>query len=308
MTEPAVPALPPPVLGSVIDLMRTAMPDRPSTADLADHAGYSRHHFTRLFTGSTGVSPGRYLTAMRIDTAKRLLLADSSPVIDIAASVGFDSLSSFGRRFDAMVGVSPGRFRRMADTIGDRTLAPFRMVDDRQPLVTVRPHLEPGVDPAVRPDRSIALWIGWFPRPVPFGLPAAGVLRTSLDELRLPVSPGNPWLLSVALPLHAEADQHLAPSRPLVAGAAVPIHGSTTVDLRYRPADEGGPPMLPALPSLSPILKSTISAREEHDRTNISDPTVLSSRGGERRRLANTELTWPFDSSRISTSPATASR
>jgi AraC family transcriptional regulator len=81
--------------------------------DLADHAAYSPFHFTRLFTARVGMSPGQYLVAQRIDAAKRLLLEADDPVIDVATHVGFDSLSSFGRRFHATVGTSPGAFREL---------------------------------------------------------------------------------------------------------------------------------------------------------------------------------------------------
>lgn len=253
--EPDRNRLHPAVLRSVVDLMRRGLFDDLTTDDLADHAGYSRFHFSRLFTGATGVPPGRYLSALRMDAAKRLLLTDSAAVIDIAATVGFDSLSSFSRRFDAMVGVPPGRFRRLADTLGDHTFAPFRLSDDREPPVIIRPHLDPGTCP----NRPMTLWIGWFPQPVPFGLPAAGMLATTVDEMQLPLSPGNPWLLSVALPLHADPDEQLAPDHPLVARAPGPVNSPVTIDLHYGRSAAPGPPMLPALPSLSPIAHTAIS-------------------------------------------------
>lgn len=240
--------LPPDRLRSVIGLMEADRWGELTVDDLADHAGYSRFHFSRLFTAATGAPPGRYASALRVDRAKRLLLTDSAPIIDIAATVGFDSLSSFGRRFQALVGVSPGRFRRLADTVADRTLTSFRTGGPTRPPVTIRPHL----DPQDVGNRPMALWIGWFPHPVPFGLPTAGILATTVNELRLPLCPGNPWLLSIAVPLHADVDEHLAPSRPLVARVPHPLREPTILDLRYARPTEPGPPILPALPSLTP--------------------------------------------------------
>ena len=78
-------------------------------ADLAEHAGYSPFHFTRLFGARMGIGPGQYLTALRIDAAKRMLLAGDDAVIDVAAAVGFDSLSSFGRRFRSSSFARPTR-------------------------------------------------------------------------------------------------------------------------------------------------------------------------------------------------------
>lgn len=226
--------------------MRAQATEGLSPVDAAASAGYSQYHFTRLFSAATGIPPGQYLTALRIDAAKRRLLATTDPVIDIAADVGFDSLSSFSRRFRVMVGTSPAAFRTLADTVAQRTLRPFRLGDPRQATVLVRPRL-----PAeLRPGPVVALWIGWFPRPVPIGLPAAGVLTTSDQEITLPLCPDNPWLLSFAVSAHAEAHAQLAPERPLVASCASPVTAPTTVELTYRYASDVDLPLLTALPSL----------------------------------------------------------
>ncbi|HET9877209.1 MAG TPA: helix-turn-helix transcriptional regulator [Mycobacterium sp.] len=217
-----------------------------SAGDAAEHAGYSPYHFNRLFSATMRVSPGRYLTAIRIDAAKRRLLATTDPVIDVAAAVGFDSLSSFSRRFRVMVGTSPGAFRALADTVAEHSIQPFQLGDPRQSTVLVRPRL-----PAeLRPGPAVALWIGWFPGPIPIRLPAAGVLATSDDEIALPLSPGNPWLLSFAVSAHAEANDQLVPERPLIARCALPIIAPATVELTYRYASGVELPLLPALPSL----------------------------------------------------------
>ncbi len=236
----------PAVLRSVVDVMRAAATDGMSTLDAADHAGYSPYHFNRLFSASMRVSPGQYLTAVRIDAAKRLLLADTDPVIDVATAVGFESLSSFSRRFQTMVGTSPGAFRRLADTVAETSIRPFRLGDPRQAAVTIRPRLPAGAGAS----RPASLWIGWFPRPAPIGLPVGGVLTDSDDEVRLPLSPGNPWLLSFAVPGHADVGDQLAPVCPLVASHPLPIVSAATVDLNYGYAGALNLPLLTALPSL----------------------------------------------------------
>jgi AraC-like DNA-binding protein len=53
---------------------------------------------------------------MRIDEAKRLLLADSHSVTDICFEVGYESLGSFSMRFRSLAGTSPQAFRREART------------------------------------------------------------------------------------------------------------------------------------------------------------------------------------------------
>jgi AraC family transcriptional regulator len=84
-----------------------------SLSDIAKSAILSRFHFCRVFRDATGVSPGRFLSAVRIYQAKRLLVSTSLSVTDISLAVGYNSLGSFTNRFTESVGASPTRFRRM---------------------------------------------------------------------------------------------------------------------------------------------------------------------------------------------------
>lgn len=86
-----------------------------SLADIARSAALSQFHFSRVFREATGVSPGQYLSAVRIYQAKRMLLTTSMNVADISAAVGYASLGSFGNHFTDSVGLSPSRFRRMSE-------------------------------------------------------------------------------------------------------------------------------------------------------------------------------------------------
>jgi AraC family transcriptional regulator len=84
-----------------------------SLTDIARSAILSRFHFSRIFRDATGVSPGRFLSAVRIYQAKRLLASTSQSVTEISLAVGYNSLGSFTNRFTESVGASPTRFRRM---------------------------------------------------------------------------------------------------------------------------------------------------------------------------------------------------
>lgn len=84
-----------------------------SLTDIAKSAILSRFHFSRIFREATGVSPCRFLSAVRIYEAKRMLASTSLSVTDISFAVGYNSLGSFTNRFTDSVGVSPSRFRRM---------------------------------------------------------------------------------------------------------------------------------------------------------------------------------------------------
>lgn len=232
-------------LASALELAR-ARPARLTVQDLADHAGYSVFHFTRIFTARTGIGPGRYLTALRIDAARHLLLHDDGPVIDAAVEVGFDSLSSFSRRFRAIVGVPPAHLRRLADRVADRSPAPFSLVADSPHRVRVAlrfpPEAERRGDPLV--------WVGWFPQPAPIGLPRGGILVRGRETLEIPLVAGAPWLLGFAVPAGADPDVHLGLRGPIVAVHPNPLLEPCGVTLEFRPGAEGDVPMLVALPSL----------------------------------------------------------
>lgn len=232
-------------LASAINLARERSAEL-SVSDLADHVGYSPFHFSRLFARHVGIGPGQYLTSVQIDEAKRLLLTDSHAVIDVATAVGFDSLSSFTRRFRATVGVPPGQLRRLADHISDRPPRPFSLLRPGDGAVQARLVLPDGFSP--RGDPSI--WVGWFPHPAPIGLPRSGMLVSGAETVQLPLCPGAPFLLGFAVPVHAEPLDQLAPTAPMVAVHPAPIMQSTLVTLHFAAPTTAQPPLLSALPSL----------------------------------------------------------
>src|SRR4051812_18015235 len=70
-----------------------------TTHSLADVAALSPYHFNRVFRRTIGIPPAQYLCAVRIETAKHLLLATSLRVTDVCFDVGYSSLGTFVTRF-----------------------------------------------------------------------------------------------------------------------------------------------------------------------------------------------------------------
>jgi AraC family transcriptional regulator len=97
-----------------IRYMRERYSEPLSLSDIARSATLSRSHFLRVFKEATGVTPGQYLTAVRIHEAKRMVVATTMSVSDVSLAVGYNSLGSFTKRFTHTVGVSPGKFRGLA--------------------------------------------------------------------------------------------------------------------------------------------------------------------------------------------------
>ncbi|KFU79163.1 AraC-type DNA-binding protein [Amycolatopsis lurida] len=107
--EPASP-LQPAVL-QAISAMHARYFDPITLSDLAQEVFVSPFHFSRIFAKATGVTPGRYLTAIRLFEAKRLLLTTSLTVSDIVCSVGYSSVGTFTSRFTRAVGMTPTQYR-----------------------------------------------------------------------------------------------------------------------------------------------------------------------------------------------------
>lgn len=87
---------------------------RTSLEGAARQADLSPFYFNRLFTQVFGETPHEFVTRLRIERAKRLLLVDHESVTDICFDVGYESLGSFSTRFHSLTGLSPAAFRREA--------------------------------------------------------------------------------------------------------------------------------------------------------------------------------------------------
>jgi AraC-like DNA-binding protein len=80
----------------------------------AREACLSPFHFNRVFTRAFGETPHEFVTRMRIEEAKKLLLAENQCVTDICFDLGYASLGSFSMKFRSVTGLSPRAFRREA--------------------------------------------------------------------------------------------------------------------------------------------------------------------------------------------------
>src|SRR5439155_19625262 len=78
---------------------------------IAQTAGYSRFHFIRAFRDAYGQTPRDYLSARRVERARKLLRNANLTVTEVCLLVGFSSLGSFSTRFKADVGISPSEYR-----------------------------------------------------------------------------------------------------------------------------------------------------------------------------------------------------
>ena len=81
-----------------------------SLEDGATVAGVSPRRFGEIFRRLYGMTPGRYITHLRISAAEDMLRMKNYTVAEIAASVGYANPSYFCRVFKNETGISPRRW------------------------------------------------------------------------------------------------------------------------------------------------------------------------------------------------------
>jgi AraC family transcriptional regulator len=79
--------------------------------DLAKVACLSPAHFSRCFKKATGYTPHEFVSRMRLDVAKKMLLNDVQPISEIAFASGFSSQADFSRAFRRATNMTPKQYR-----------------------------------------------------------------------------------------------------------------------------------------------------------------------------------------------------
>ncbi len=79
---------------------------------LADAMGMHRTTLTRHFQARMRMSPGEYLTRLRIQRAVSLLVAGSLPIAEVARRVGMPNAAHFSRAIKSAAGRTPQEIRR----------------------------------------------------------------------------------------------------------------------------------------------------------------------------------------------------
>jgi transcriptional regulator GlxA family with amidase domain len=88
---------------------------RLSVEDLADRMSMSVRNFERVFTREVGTTPSQYVLQMRVEAARRLLERTDGGLKQVASAAGFGSVDVMGRAFVRLLGITPRRYRELAD-------------------------------------------------------------------------------------------------------------------------------------------------------------------------------------------------
>jgi len=227
-----------------------------SLDEIAKSAFLSRFHFSRVFREATWVSPGRYLSAVRIYQAKRLLATTELSVTDISLAVGYNSLGSFTNHFTDSVGLSPSRFRRMWLEGMRATPAPVTLALPEAGTVTGAITL-PSEYAAAR------VYIGAFETPIIQRRPVSWTIVTAVSgatvRYRLgDVAPGLWFIRAVATA--DSTDPEPWTRRSLLVSDVEPVsvadRSTDEVEIALRPRRMTDLPVLYAVPDLEPSAMS----------------------------------------------------
>jgi transcriptional regulator GlxA family with amidase domain len=82
-----------------------------SVEALAARAGLSPRQFARVFTAETGMTPGRFVGRVRLETARRMLEDSGRSVTQVARACGYGTAEAMRRAFLQSLGVPPASYR-----------------------------------------------------------------------------------------------------------------------------------------------------------------------------------------------------
>ncbi len=85
--------------------------DDVSVASIARELEIHPNYLSSLFSRAEGITLSEFITAHRIDAARRLLRLPGVKVYEVAERVGYQSVAHFNRTFKRRVGVSPKRYQ-----------------------------------------------------------------------------------------------------------------------------------------------------------------------------------------------------
>jgi transcriptional regulator GlxA family with amidase domain len=81
---------------------------------LADRMAMSMRNFERVFTREVGTTPSQYLLQMRVEAARRQLERTDRSLKQVASAAGFGSVDLMRRAFTRLLGLTPRRYRELA--------------------------------------------------------------------------------------------------------------------------------------------------------------------------------------------------
>ena len=92
--------------------LQTHLSEDISLNRLAEEFHLSAPYISQLFKNEIGVNFLTYLTGIRMEQARRLLLSTSAPIADVSEQCGYSDYRVFTKAFKKAEGVTPSQYRR----------------------------------------------------------------------------------------------------------------------------------------------------------------------------------------------------
>jgi len=83
--------------------------------DLAERMAMSVRNFERVFTREVGTTPAQYVLQMRVEAARRELERTERGLKQVASAAGFSNVDLMRRAFVRLLGITPSRYRELAE-------------------------------------------------------------------------------------------------------------------------------------------------------------------------------------------------
>ncbi len=99
----------------VTDFIQAHLDQDLSLDQLAQQAGLSPYHFSRMFRQTTGESPHQFVLGRRIELARQLLTETDAALAQVALQSGFASQSHLSSVFKRRLGLTPRAYRHTVE-------------------------------------------------------------------------------------------------------------------------------------------------------------------------------------------------
>lgn len=110
-------------IAPAINYIRSNYMDNFPMDDLALMCNMSPTHFRRTFHAIMGYGSLEYLNRIRITHAQGYLRTSEMSILEISEEIGFQSVSSFNRHFNDIVGMTPTQYRKQMSSVKDKSVA-----------------------------------------------------------------------------------------------------------------------------------------------------------------------------------------
>lgn len=105
-----------PLIRKIIEYIHSDISRKITLEDIGKATSFSPIYCETAFRKEVGKPIMDYVLDRRIDEAKKLLITDTTPLVEIAQSVGFNDYNYFSRVFKKRSGCSPTEYRRRSFT------------------------------------------------------------------------------------------------------------------------------------------------------------------------------------------------